>query len=114
MSGNMTMQTRTSSSQTGENNAKLILEYEFEVGKAYLEWIDHRKKARKLLIKNWSWIGAQTVPFLSLKLNFLDCFIVELNNRAISAIFRNPGTHKRALQSATWAYNLVVRTSSTP
>lgn len=82
-------------------------EYEFEVAaKAYLEQIDHRKKARELLIKNWNETGAQTVQILSLKLNFWDCFIVKLNNRAISATFRNPKTHKRALQSATRAYSL--------
>lgn len=31
-------------------DAELILEYEFEVAEAYLEWIDHHKKASKCLI----------------------------------------------------------------
>lgn len=34
------------------SDAELILEYDFEVAEAYLEWIEHHKKVHKHLIKN--------------------------------------------------------------
>ena len=36
-----------------------MLEYEFEVTKAHLEWIDHHIEGPQASIKNWSGIGAK-------------------------------------------------------
>lgn len=34
------------------------------VVEAYMEWMEHPKKARKGPVKNWREIGTQTVPII--------------------------------------------------
>lgn len=45
--------------------AEIILEYDFEVTEAYLEWIEHFKMVHKREVKNWREIRAHTVHILA-------------------------------------------------
>lgn len=46
-------------------DAEIILEFDFEVTEAYLEWIEHFKKVHKCQVKNWREIRAHTVHILA-------------------------------------------------